>query len=147
MKKTKTSEALDGLQIYLGKWKITGINISSEENSVQSPVSGENHVKVMAGGKFLESRWKYHFESGEHIGISIIGHDSDALNITSNNFDNLGFHRVYYMDIKADSFKLNGETERATFEFDNDGKTYKEVWEIKKHGTWKPLCERTGTKI
>lgn len=57
-----------------------------------------------------------------------------------------GFHRAYDLDIKGETWNIQGETERATMEFDEDGSTYKEFWEIKSDVKWRPLCRRTGKK-
>ena len=62
------------------------------------------------------------------------------------NFDNLGYHRTYESKMKNNLWTLTGQSERATIEFDQSGKTYREFWEIKTDGNWQPLCRRTGTK-
>jgi len=90
---------------------------------------------------------KYKSSGEGHIGISVIGTDNDSKAPKIRNFDNLGFYREYELNIKDNIWSINGNTESATLEFDKNGKSYNEKWELKKNGKWHPMCERKANKI
>lgn len=142
----KTAEKTSSLKPLIGTWSIEGVNLSAAPESPETPVIGIWKVEAMEGGRFLESHWEYDFGSDKHIGISILGTPNDDPRPKIFSFDNGGFHRAYDLDIKGETWNIQGETERAVMEFDVDGSTYKEFWEIKSDGKWRPLCRRTGKK-
>lgn len=142
----KLSETISALHPFIGTWFIEGTNLSSSPHSPDTPVTGVWEVKIMEGGKFLESHWEYDFGSNKHIGISMLGIPTDDSQLKIFSFDNGGFYRAYDLNIKDQVWNITGDTERAKMQFDIHWKSYKEFWEIKKDGKWHPLCERVGTK-
>ncbi len=130
----------------VGMWSVEGTNLSSAPDSADTPVTGIQKVSVMEGGKFLESHWEYDFESGKHSGLSVIGIHNDDPQPQIFSFDNLGFYRIYRIDIVGKSWLLLGETERARMEFNEADNAYNESWEIYTDGQWRPLCRRVGKK-
>ena len=147
MKNNEISKALEPLMVFNRTWKVQGRNLSGAPSFANKPVNGTQKVDVM-GSKFLVASWKYKFDNNnEHIGITIIGKNNESSKPQLHQFDNGGSFRVYELKIDGNLWNIKGETERSTMEFDKDGKTYKELWEIKQDGKWEPLCERNGTKI
>lgn len=142
----KTAEKTNSLKPLIGTWSIEGVNISAAPESRETPVTGIWKVEAMAGGKFLESHWEYDSGSDKHIGISILGTPNDDPRTKIFNFDNGGFYRAYDLNIDGQTWNIQGETERAVMEFDADGGTYKEFWEIRSDGQWLPLCRRAGKR-
>ena len=148
MKKNENFEEAELLLLFLGNWKVEGSNLSAAPNSSDTPLSGTQHVTLMEGGRFIEAHWKYDYEGNEkHYGISIIGKPQEKSKTECHNFDNIGFHRIYDCDFTQKTWRLTGKSERASMEFDKNGMSYKEFWEIKKDGKWQSLCERKGIKI
>lgn len=147
MEKNKQSKSIESLMVFIGNWKVEGVNLSSAPSSPETPLIGTQKVELMEGGKFIKAIWKYDYDKNDkHYGISIIGQEQDSKKTQCNNFDNIGFHRIYDVTINDSIWKLTGKSERATIEFDKNGNSYKEFWEIKKDGKWQPLCERKGIK-
>lgn len=146
MKPNQISEALKPLMVFNGTWNVEGKNLSWAPAFANAPLTGTQKVDVM-GTRFLVANWNYKVDkTNEHSGIMIIGTDTDSSKPKVHLFDNEGSLRVYELKIDDHLWTLKGEEERATLEFAKDGKTYRELWEIKHDGTWKPLCERNGTK-
>lgn len=147
MKKNEQFNALEPLMLFIGHWKVEGKNLSSAPNSPETPLIGTQKVELMEGGKFIKAIWKYDYDKQDkHYGISIIGREQGSKKTQCNNFDNIGFHRIYDSIIEDRIWKLTGTSERATIEFDKNGNSYEEFWEIKIDGKWQPLCERKGIK-
>jgi len=147
MKNIEIQETLKPLMAFVGNWKVEGVNFASAPNAPDVKVTGTQKVKLMEGGKFLKSDWKYKSNGNRHIGISILGTDNDSKKPKMHNFDNTGFQRQYELNIEDDIWEVIGKTERASIFFDKKGTSYNEKWEIKKEGKWQPLCERNATKI
>lgn len=147
MKNKQKNIAKEPLLVFLGSWKVEGVNFPLAPNSPEVRVTGTQKVKLMEGDKFLRTDWKYNFNENEHIGISILGTDNDSEKPRMHNFDNLGFYKKYRLKIDDRILNIIGNTERAILEFDLEGRSYEEKWEIKKNGKWQPLCERKGIKI
>lgn len=147
MKNIEISEELEPLLVFSGTWKVQGKNLSEAPFFANEPLSGTQKVDIM-GSKFLEAHWNYKIDNkNEHAGITIIGNDNNSSKPKQYLFDNGGSFRIYELKIEGNLWNIKGETERSTMEFAKDGKTYKELWEIKQDGKWKPLCERSGTKL
>lgn len=147
MKKNQISAELEPLMVFNGTWKVQGKNLSAAPALANEPLLGTQKVEIM-GSKFLVANWNYKFDkNNEHAGITVIGKDNDSSKSQIYLFDNGGSFRVYELNIDGNLWNIKGEKERSTIEFDKDGKTYKELWEIKQDGKWKPLCERNGTKL
>ncbi len=148
MRKHESFEELEPLlQLFVGDWIIEGLNSSFAPNSVDTPLSGTQHVIFMESGRLVEAHWKYEYKGGDkHYGISIIGKAQEKEKTECHNFDNIGFHRVYDCHFTENTWVLTGKSERATIKFDKNGMSYKEFWEVKKNGKWQSLCERIGVK-
>ncbi len=147
MNNNQIRKNLNPLLIFVGNWKVEGVNFASGPNSSDVKVTGAQKVKLMEGGIFLKADWKYKSSGNGHIGISIIGTDNDSKVPKMHNFDNLGFYREYELNSTENTWSIKGKIERATLEFDKKGKSYMEKWKIKKNGKWHPLYERKATKI
>lgn len=146
MKNGQIQENLKPLMVFVGNWKVEGVNFAFAPNSPDVKVLGTQKVQLMEGGKFLKSDWKYDSKGDEHVGISIVGTDNDSKNPKMHNFDNIGFYRMYELKIEDTIWEIIGKTERATIIFDTKEASYNEKWEIKEDGKWKPLCERKAIK-
>lgn len=147
MENKQISEELEQLMVFKGTWKVQGKNLSGAPSFANEPMNGTQKVEML-GSKFLVANWNYKFnKNNEHIGVSIIGKDNDSSKPKIHLFDNGASFRDYELNIDGNLWNIKGETERSTMEFAKDGKTYKELWEIKKDGKWEPLCDRNGTKV
>ena len=147
MTENHISEELKPLSVFNGTWNVEGKNLSGASAFANEPINGIQKVEIL-GSKFFVANWNYKFDkNNDHVGISIIGKDNDSSKPKIHLFDNGGSFRVYELKIEGNLWNIKGETERSTMEFAKDGKTYKELWEIKQDGKWKPLCERNGKKL
>lgn len=148
--KTQTHrEKLEALKIFIGKWKIGGNNFSSVQDDAGTPVNGEDHYEWIEGNFFIIGRWQHLTGGkGDHLGVSILGYDTEAEQYFTRNFDNLGFEREYILTPDGNTWKFSGEKERAIRKFSNDGNAYNEHWEVRStQGRWIPLCIMSARKI
>lgn len=141
------------LNIFVGKWKVEGKSYaegSSNENLQVSFVE-MNFMQTcewLSGGFFLMNRWDGHVGKSIFNGMEVIGYDTESRSYFSRFFDNAGNAPSYQVTVCENVWTYNGELQRATFEFSDDGKTMKTHWDWKKADSenWQPLCDLTATK-
>ena len=103
----------------------------------------------LSGEFFLVNRWSGHVGESEFNGMEIIGYDIPSRKYISKFFDNAGNAPTYQVTVRENVWTYNGEFQRATFEFSDDGKTMKTHWDWRKSdgGNWLPLCDLTASKF
>jgi len=86
---------LQHLNMFTGKWEVSGRNSKHAPSSLGSSIEGEEHYEWMPGKYFLINKWKHGFAEGNHSGISILGFDEKTAELYCHSFDNGGFERRY----------------------------------------------------
>lgn len=74
--------------------------------------------------------------------IAILGADSETGELFCRSFENNGHSRDYALSVDGNVWRIEGDSERATMTFSEDGRRQDVVWEWKVDGTWLPLCDR-----
>lgn len=142
----KPAPQLASLSNLEGTWNITGINYLMEPEGGQTEVTGTLSNKWLSGNFFLTTDWTYRFGNDQHIGSGTMGFNETLNCLFLRNFDNMGYERLYEIDIYKNTWNYRGEHERATLVFNDAGNKYEEYWEFRTGEVWKPLCRRTGHK-
>lgn len=103
----------------------------------------------LSGGFFLVNRWDGHVGESEFNGMEIIGYDFASQTYFSHFFDNAGNAPTYQVTFRENVWMYNGELQRATFEFSDEGNTMTTHWDWKKNNdvNWLPLCDLTASKF
>jgi hypothetical protein len=136
------------LDVFIGKWRITGENKAGAGKFANTKVTGEETYEWMPGGFFVVNHWDRHFGDGRHIGTGFLGYDAMADQYSVHAFDNLGFMRTYEATPRGNRWTYAGKKERAEISFSDDGKTMTIHWDVTQDGSkWIPLCDLTGTKV
>ena len=136
--------ALQQLEMFVGDWLVEGENLEGAPLAANTKVTGEVAYEWMPGGYFLVCDWDRKFENGAHIGMGIISYDDATKAFSATNYDNMGFIRTYALTNEGNVWKLDGDKERATIEFNKVDRSFTEYWEIAKEGQWLPLCRLRG---
>jgi hypothetical protein len=144
---SKPHAALRALDRFAGHWHVKGENLTNAPLAPEMKVKGDVDYKWMPGAFFMVSNWKWYFQNGAHIGLSIIGYDTHNCEFFSQNFDNMGYLRIYRMARKDQTWRLIGENERAVISFDETGNKFTEDWQIKTDSGWQPLCHLEMTRF
>lgn len=136
------------LEIFVGKWAIEGQSYAYSASTSQTEVKGIVTYEWIVGGFFLCYKWDRYFGFENHKGMGIISHDENAHSFAITNYDSQGNIKSYQISREEDSWQFEGKKERATIQFDEDGISYTESWEIlvPKKG-WQPLCKLNARKI
>jgi hypothetical protein len=136
------------LDVAVGTWRVEGRNDDAAPAAAGAQVRGQESYEWMPGGFFLVCRWDRRIGDQRHVGTGVIGHDPDSNSYTSENFDNLGYHRGYDISVRDRTWTFSGRYERASMVFSEDGRTFTVTWEISKDSDrWQPLCKLQGTKL
>lgn len=141
------SPKLKELEVFVGNWDVNGKNLITAPLAPDEHIKGTESYEWMDGNFYLECRWNRDFGKYSHIGLGVIGYDEEKKTFVTYNFDNLGYTRMYMFNHDGDTWKMNGEHERAMYVFSNGGNTMVIDWEVRKEGEdWKPLCHLEQTK-
>lgn len=142
------SKQLHKLQVFIGKWQIEGENLDGAPIEVNSTITGETTYEWLPGKFFVINMWDNEFSESAHKGIGVIGFDPTLKVLTANNYDNMGFARIYEITSEQNIWKFTGDHERGLLEFASDGNSFVENWEIlDMDSIWQPLCILKATKI
>ena len=148
------STEIKRLEIFAGKWNVKGKSYaqgSSNENLQVSPAQIEfiQTGEWLSGEFFLVNRWSGHVGESEFNGMEIIGYDIPSRKYISKFFDNTGNAPTYQVTVRENVWTYNGECQRATFEFSDDGNTITTHWDWRKNEaeSWLFLCDLTAYKL
>ena len=147
------STEIKRLEIFAGKWNVKGKSYAEGSSNESLQVSSAQMEfsqtgEWLSGEFFLVNRWSGHVGESEFNGMEIIGYDIPSRKYISKFFDNAGNAPTYQVTVRENVWMYNGEFQRATFEFSDDGNTIITHWDWKKTdgGKWLPLCDLTASK-
>ena len=140
------------LKVFLGKWHAEGDSFAAGQSkknprgAVEKWVSDET-VEWLPGNFFIVHRWEATTGNNEFKGIAIISHDTKKGAYTTRSYENHGYIRDYVTRVDGNVWTFKNKKERARVEFKDDGNTQKVTWEWRPDGkTWLPLCDRVATR-
>lgn len=143
----KRGDTHSALEIFVGRWRADGWSYTgSGRERWLSTIDAAWHT----GGFFLiqnERQYSGEGTSGVFDTHSVFGVDPSTQECFVHTFENHGFFRRYGIKRTGRTWLFEGETERARYELDEDGRKVTIAWEVLKGDTWMPLCDRTAFKL
>lgn len=153
-KSSNPSAEIKRLNTFVGEWNVEGKSYAEGSSNQNLQVSSVEMKFVqtcewLSGGFFLTNRWVGHVGKSEFNGMEVIGYDFASQTYFSHFFDNAGNAPTYQVTVRKNVWTYNGELQRATFEFSDDGNTMTTHWDWKKAEVenWLPLCDLTASKL
>ncbi len=136
------------LAAFIGKWAIEGQNFAKAPVSASSEVQGIETYEWLPGGFFVVYRWDRHFATATHTGLGMISHDESNHTFSCTNYDNIGYKRTYEILYENEEWTFSGTKQRAIIQFNEDGNSFTEDWEIlDENKKWQPLCHLKAKRI
>jgi hypothetical protein len=143
----------DALHVFLGDWHAEGVSYGGTDQSGPDPkANGESWVSTHVGrwhaGEFFLIQDEMAVLGGKKAfnTLSIMGIDAQTGRCFARCFENHGFSRDYDVSWDGDIWTFDGETERASIAFIDNGRRQKITWEWKPGDRWLPLCDRTAVR-
>lgn len=128
------------LDAFTGRWKSEGTNFSADGKSEN--FFGEDCYEWLTGEFFLVNRFDRPAPSGAFSGMGWIGYDPVSGGYLSYSISNLGYLRIYEVEIIEGEMRFTGDHERAVLQLSPDRHELRGHWEQSQDGhTWKPLCD------
>jgi hypothetical protein len=136
------------LAAFIGKWAIEGQNLAKAPVAASSEVQGIETYESLPGGFFVDYRWERHFATATHKGLGMISHDETNHTFSCTYYDNMGYKKTYEIVCYDKEWNFIGDTERALIQFDEEGNSFTENWEIlDDQKRWQPLCSLKAKRI
>ncbi|CAN5669112.1 hypothetical protein BH10BDE1_BH10BDE1_16160 [soil metagenome] len=138
------------LASFAGRWKMAGENSPTAPGQASLKVTGIETYEWLPGEYFLVNKWTRKMGASEDVfsGIGWIGFDPKLEGYVAHSASNLGFQRVYEVEVAKDQLIFNGESERATIVLNDDHTEIIVRWERREDGgSWKPLCHLEGIRL
>lgn len=133
---------------FAGHWKITGTKGPKNSSYQADTVSGEEVFEWLDGDYFLINRFDRKTAGSRFTGIGWIGYDKVSSGYLFYSISNLGYFRIYEVEVNETKIKINGETERGVLELNNEENILSIYWEQSKDGqNWDLLYDLTGHRI
>src|ERR1051325_2497674 len=121
----KPDPALKRLEILVGKWKMKGRTLDSQEDNMTGEVTGE----WIAGGFFLQLTGWIRIKDFEVQSMEIIGYDPEKKIFPSNAFGNMKSSPLpYEWDIQGKTVTHSGGGATYKGTVSGDGKTITGAW-------------------
>jgi Protein of unknown function (DUF1579) len=129
------------LNVFAGKWKTEGQTRESTSSPAVS-IRGTDTYEWLEGGYFLVHHVDVHLGAEFTKVIEIIGYDAEHNNYTTAAYDSQGNSGNYTATLKNGVWKFDGESERATAIFNEDGNEIKIHWEqLTEEKNWMPWMD------
>jgi len=104
--------------------------------------------KWLSGGYFLAGRFVSRLGESDYRGTGYLSWDETRGTHTCRLIDNLGYDRLYKLTANGRVWTFNGERERATYAFSEDGRSIDIRWEASDDGVnFKPLYDLRATRV
>ena len=153
-KSAEPSAETKRLDIFVGKWNVEGKSYAEGSSNANLQASSVEMKFVqtcewLSGSFFLVNRWDGHVGKSIFNGMEVIGYDAESQTYISRFFDNVGNAPTYQVTVRKNVWTYNGELQRATFEFSEDGNAMKTHWDWREieGENWLPLCDLTASKF
>lgn len=136
----------EAMRIWLGNWRAEGTLHRS--NASTAPWISEEEFELLPGGYFVLHRWHEHGGPAPFAGVGVLSYDESSRTYAWRTFENHGFYRHYMVTRDGCTWTFQGETERATYEFSEDGRSQIIHWDVRRDAEegWSTLCDRMATR-
>ena len=152
MPEPQRDERHDALSVFLGTWSAHGTSFGGTDQSGDDPKgNGETWVstheaKWHTGRFFLVQDERADIAGARFDTLSVLGVGDNGAYF-SRGFENHGFYREYKVARDGQTWRFDGETERATVVFEDDDRRQVWTWEWKPKDAWLPLCDRVAERV
>jgi hypothetical protein len=149
----KPIEPHHALKVWVGNWHVEGISAVPDDSgspraNATAPWKSDEQYEMLDGDYFLVQRWKADVGGAPFNGLGVIGYDDRSGAYVARSFENHGYYRNYTVKRQGNTWTFEGDTERARYDFSDDGTSCLIHWEFKPDGkTWQTLCDRTARKV
>lgn len=136
------------LEPFTGRWKVEGHNAAGAPDAEAEKVSGTESFEWLEGEYFLVNRFDRGQGANRFNGLGWIGYDAMNGAYLSYSISNIGYFRIYQVQLKPGEICYLGSNERGVVRLSEDGQTITIKWEqINAAGRWLPLCDLTGHRL
>ncbi len=141
------------MSVFLGDWRAEGMSFGGTDQSGADPKANgvpwvsTHTARWHTGDFFLIQDERAQIGGTPFDTLSVIGVEPGAGGYFARTFENHGFYRHYKLSVDDQTWRLEGETERAKTVFDADGATQTITWEWLRDGKWVPLCDRVASRV
>ena len=141
----------DALTVFEGRWTARGTSFGGTDQSGDPRANGEEwesrHTCFWHTGEFFLVQDERATVAGKPFDtLALIGVDEPSGDYFVRSIENHGYYRHYRLTSQGSTWTIDGETERATIEFVDNGRKQVIRWEWKPDGKWLPLCDRTAER-
>lgn len=146
------SDLHDALEAFVGRWSAHGTSYGGTDQSGADPkANGQSWVSTHDGywhtrRFFLVQDEKADIAGSRFDTLSFMGLDEDG-SWFARSFENHGFYRHYNVSWEGQTWRLDGELERAAIRFKEGGRKQVITWEWKQGDAWLPLCDRVAVRV
>lgn len=136
------------LQPFAGRWRVEGHNAAGAPDAAKEAVRGIESYEWLEGEFFLLNRFDRTSATHHFMGMGWIGYDATNGAYLSYSISNLGYLRIYQVQITPGEICYLGTHERGVIRLSSDGNTITIKWEqVNAAGRWLPLCDLAGHRI
>ena len=137
------------LSEFVGRWKVAGENAPQNPEGHDEHVVGEETYEWFEGEYFLVNRFSRKTATTATNGLGWIAYDATTESYLSYSISNLGFMRIYRMEIEDGLIRFIGDTERGLLKLDKVGNTMTVQWESRAdtQSEWRSLCDLKGRRL
>jgi len=133
---------------FAGEWKVEGHNSAGAPDAAGLAVSGTETFEWLTGEYFLVNRFDRGSGEQQFSGMGWIGYDAANGAYLSYSISNIGYFRVYQVQITPGEICYLGTHERGVVRLSADGNTIRIKWEqMNAAGKWQPLCDLSGHRV
>jgi hypothetical protein len=137
----------DRLRDFIGRWAVEGVNAPAKPGGPPDPVHGDERYTWHDGEYFLVNHFNRPAASGPFNGWGWIGYDANTQRYLSFSINNLGFLRIYEVEIAECRLTFHGEHERGRVSLNERRDRLAIDWEKSDDGRqWTMLCDLEGRR-
>ena len=141
------SPGLEKLEAFVGTWSTAG-EIRAGEHGPATAFSAIDRYEWMEGGHFLLHHVDARMGDGHLVALEVIGYDAATGTYPMRSFDSQGNTGTHTARMQDGTWTFQGESERFTGRFSDDGNTITGLWEQSADGvTWTPWMDVTLTRV
>jgi hypothetical protein len=140
--------AHEHLYPFVGTWKVEGHNAAGAPDSAGKDVHGIERFEWLEGEYFLANRFERGSGADHFNGLGWIGYDAVNGCYVSYAISNIGYFRIYQVQVEAGEIRYLGAHERGVVRLSAGGHTITIRWEQQNAaGRWQLLCDLTGHRV
>lgn len=125
---------------FVGRWRTAG-QVLASEGSPALRIDGTDEYEWLPGGFFLLHRVDVRIGGEPVRALEIIGWDAERGDYFMRSFDSQGNAGVMHAGVRDGTWTFQGDAERFTGGFGEDGGTLSGRWERREGGRWLPWMD------